>query len=89
MNVSVRKVVQQLSVKVLPAMLKKNKLFWRAFIYIFEVCLKWSKYIMVNASDKIWINENDIVKELLIPDITSRARGNHYKFDSELWLINA
>ena len=56
-------------------------------VYIFEMCLKWSKYIMLNASDKTWINENDIVKEWSFPDTT--CRGNQYKFDSELWLVNA
>ena len=37
---------------------------------------------MLNASNKIWINENDIVEELPFPDMTSK--GNQYKFYSEL-----
>ena len=35
MNVSVRKVVQQLSVKVLPAMLKKKKNYFEEHLFIF------------------------------------------------------
>ena len=37
---------------------------------------------MLNASDKTWINKNDIVEELLFPDVT--CRGNQHKIDSEL-----
>ena len=37
---------------------------------------------MLNASEKAWINENDIAEELSFPDMT--PRGNQYKFDSEL-----
>ena len=37
---------------------------------------------ILNASDKTWKNENDIVEELPFPDVTHR--GNQYKFDSEL-----
>ena len=38
---------------------------------------------MVNASNKTWINENDIVIDVIhFPDMT--CRGNQYKFDSEL-----
>ena len=43
---------------------------------------------MLNASDKTWINENDIVvEELPFTDMT--RWGSRYKFDFELWLINA
>ena len=37
---------------------------------------------MLNATRKIWINENNIVKVLPFPDVT--CKGNQYKFDSEL-----
>ena len=37
---------------------------------------------MLNASNKTWINENDIVEELPFPDMTHR--GNQHKFDSGL-----
>ena len=37
---------------------------------------------MLNACDKLWINENNIVKGLPFPDMT--CRGTQYKFDSEL-----
>lgn len=37
---------------------------------------------MLNASDKLWINENNIVEELPFPDM--KCRGNQYKFNSEL-----
>ena len=51
-------------------------------IYIFESCLKWSKYkYMLNAS--IRINVNNIVEELPFPDMT--WRGNQWKLDSELY----
>ena len=42
---------------------------------------------MLNACDKTWINENNIVEGLRFPDMT--CRGTQYEFDSELWLINA
>ena len=42
---------------------------------------------MLIASDKTWINENDIVEELPSPDMT--CRGNQYTFYSELLLVNA
>ena len=42
---------------------------------------------MLNASNKTWVNENDIVEEL--PFLDMKHRGNQYKFDSELWLISA
>ena len=38
--------------------------------------------ILLNASDKTWINKNDIFEELPFPDMT--RRGNQYKFDSGL-----
>ena len=57
-------------------------------IYVFEACLKWLKCMYVlNASEKTWINENNIVEELPFPDMT--CLGNQYKFDSELWLVYA
>ena len=37
---------------------------------------------MLNASDKLWINENNIVEELPFPDMT--CLGNQYIFDSEV-----
>ena len=36
---------------------------------------------MLNASDKLWINENNTVEELPFPDMT--CLGNQYKSDSE------
>ena len=57
-------------------------------IYVFEPCLKWWKCIyMLNASNKLWVNENNIVEELPYPDMT--CLGNQYKFDSAVWLTNA
>ena len=49
--------------------------YYQRFVCIFEVCLKWSKHVMLNASDKTWINENDIVKEWPFPDATCRGSG--------------
>ena len=37
---------------------------------------------VLNASEKTWINENNIVEELPFPDMT--CLRNQYKFDSEL-----
>ena len=63
------------TIKVLPAMCKKW--FWRAFVYIFEVYIEWSKYIMLNASNKTWINENDIAEELPFPGMTCREANTN------------
>ena len=58
------------TIKVLPAMCKKNDL-----------------HIYAKTCGKTWINENNIVEGLPFPDMT--CIGTQYKFDSELWLINA
>ena len=84
MNFRVKNVVPQLMSY---QQFAKKKRSWGAFVYIFETSLKWSEHIyMLNASVKTWINENDIVEELPYKDMT--CRGNQYKFDSELWLVN-
>ena len=54
------------------------------YIHIYRyICTYIYTYIyMPNASDKIWINENDFVEVLPFPDMT--RRGNQYKCHSEL-----
>ena len=74
------------TITVLSAMCKKNELEEHLFIFLKGVSNDQNIY-MLNASNKIWMNENDIVKELTFLDMT--CRGNQCKFDSELWLINA
>ena len=66
---------------VLSAMCKKNELEEHLFIFLKGVSNDQNIY-MLNASNKIWMNENDIVKELTFLDMT--CRGNQCKFDSEL-----
>ena len=62
-------------------MCEKNDLEEHLFIFVKSVSN--GKYIyMLDASNKTWINENDIVEELPFPDVT--CRGNQYRFDSEL-----
>ena len=62
-------------------MCEKNDLEEHLFIFLKSVSN--GKYIyMLDASNKTWINENDIVEELPFPDMT--CRGNQHKFDSEL-----
>ena len=69
------------TIKVLPVMWEKNDLEEHLFIFLKSVSN--GKYIyMLDASNKTWINENDIVEELPFPDMT--CRGNQHKFDSEL-----
>ena len=67
-------------------MFEKNDL--EEYLFIFLKCVSNDQYIhTLNASDKTWVNGNDIVEELPFPDITRRR--NQCKFDSELRLINA
>ena len=52
-------------------------------LFVFLKCVSnYQNIYMLNASDKTWVNGNDIVEELPFPDMTRRR--NQYKFDSEL-----
>ena len=72
------------TIKVLPAMCKKNYLEEHLFIFL-KRASNDQIICMLNAGDKTWINEN-IVDKIPFPDMTPRR--NQYKFGSGLQLLH-
>ena len=80
MNFNVRKVLQQL--RFYQRCAKKYDLEEHLLLFLERASTFQNILYILNASNKTWINENDIVVELPFLDMTSR--GNQYKLDSEL-----